>query len=169
MNIYIWPTLLLIGALLMVFLEVFIPSAGLIPLMALGLAGTSLWSAFQVSYLTGLVFLMIELALMPIVVLLAAMLWPHTPMARFFMLKPPGQSDHPSTYNDQNGYQSDLLALIGQVGFAMTDLKPGGTVEVANQPLDALTDEGFIKAETAVKVVGTRQSQLLVRSYIIKG
>ena len=165
MNLYIWPTLLLIGSLLLIFLEVFLPSAGLIPLMAIGLSAASIWSAFAVSTMPGLIFLAIELALLPIVVLMAASVWPHTPMARFFMLKPPGDGDKPEFEAMKSGYQSDLQALVGQVGFAMTDLKPGGTVEVSNQRVDALTDEGFIRSDTAIKVIGTRQSQLLVRSY----
>lgn len=163
MNAYIWPTLLLAAALLMVFLEVFIPSLGLIPLMACGLLLASLWKAFQVSVYTGLIYLLVDLALMPIVIMLAASIWPHTPIARFFMLKPPGRDENlPGLDTEQ--YQYDLQALVGHVGRALTDLKPGGTVEVANQPIDALTDEGFIKADTVIKVIGTRQSQLLVRS-----
>lgn len=163
MNAYIWPTLLLAAALLMVFLEVFIPSLGLIPLMAAGLLLASLWSAFGVSAYTGLIFILIDLALMPIVIMIAASIWPHTPIARFFMLKPPGQDDY---FRDPpvEPYQQDLQALVGHVGRALTDLKPGGTVLVASQPIDALTDEGYIKADTIIKVIGTRQSQLLVRS-----
>lgn len=163
MNAYIWPTLLLAAALLMVFLEVFIPSLGLIPLMAIGLLLASLWSAFGVSAYTGLIFILIDLALMPVVIMIAASIWPHTPMARFFMLKPPGQDD-PFPGPRAEPYQQDLQGFVGHVGRALTDLKPGGTVLVANQPTDALTDEGFIKADTLVKVIGTRQSQLLVRS-----
>ena len=163
MNAYIWPTLLLAAALLMVFLEVFIPSLGLIPLMAVGLLLASLWSAFGVSIYTGLLFILVDLALTPIVIMIAASIWPHTPVARFFMLKPPGQDDRlPGT--DTDPYQNDLQAFVGHVGRALTDLKPGGTVEVASQPIDALTDQGYIKAQTMIKVIGTRQGQLLVRS-----
>jgi membrane-bound serine protease (ClpP class) len=131
--------------------------------MAAGLLLVSLWSAFGISAYTGLVFILIDLALMPIVIMIAASIWPHTPIARFFMLKPPGQDDH---FRDPQvePYQQDLHALVGHVGRALTDLKPGGTVLVASQPIDALTDEGYIKADTVIKVIGTRQSQLLVRS-----
>lgn len=167
MNIYIWPTLLLAAALFMVFLEIFIPSLGLIPLAAVGLALASIWSAFNVSTSLGCIFILIDLALTPIVIMIAASIWPHTPIARFFMLKPPGTEDDKSTTirgGDEDNYARELQSLIGHIGRAMTDLKPGGTVEVANQRLDALTDEGFLKADTLVKVIGTRQSQLLVRS-----
>lgn len=166
MNIYIWPTLLLAAALFMVFLEIFIPSLGLIPLAAVGLALASIWSAFNVSTSFGCIFLVVELALTPIVIMIAASIWPHTPIARFFMLKPPGTDDEKTinSRGDDNNYARELQSLVGHIGRAMTDLKPGGTVEVANLRLDALTDEGFINADTLVKVIGTRQSQLLVRS-----
>ena len=34
---------------------------------------------------------------------------------------------------------------------------------IDGRPLDAMTDEGFIAADSLVKVIGVRQSQLLVR------
>lgn len=164
MNLYVWPTLLLIGALLLVFLEVFIPSAGMIQLLALGLLGASLWSAFAVSTMTGLVFLTISLALLPIVILFAASVWPHTWVARYFMLTPPEADEiHPTAHDDSPF--TELQNYVGQVGRSLTDLRPSGTVEIHGNPIDAMTDEGFLPAGIPVRAIGIKQAQLLVRRY----
>lgn len=164
MNLYVWPTLLLIGSLLLVFLEVFIPSAGMIQLLALGLLGASLWSAFAVSTMTGLVFLTISLALLPIVLLFAASIWPHTWVARYFMLAPPEAHEMHPMAGDDSPF-AELQHYVGQVGRALTDLRPGGTVEIDGNPVDAMTDEGFLPAGIPVRAIGIKQAQLLVRRY----
>jgi len=162
-NLYVWPSLLLIAALLLVFLEVFVPSAGVIQLLALGLLGASLWSAFAVSTMTGFVFLTISLALLPIVLLFAASLWPHTWVARYFMLMPPETDERPG-HSDDSPF-ADLQLLVGQVGRALTDLRPCGTVEIHGNPVDAMTDEGYLPAGIPVRAIGIKQAQLLVRRY----
>lgn len=164
MNLYVWPSLLLIAALLLVFLEVFVPSAGVIQLLALGLLGASLWSAFAVSTMTGLVFLTISLALLPIVLLFAASLWPHTWVARYFMLTPPEPDEILPGRKDDSPF-AELQALVGQVGRSLTDLRPGGTVEIHGNPVDAMTDEGYLPAGIPVRAIGIKQAQLLVRRY----
>ncbi|MFM7130632.1 MAG: NfeD family protein [bacterium] len=162
MSIYLWPTILLVAAILLLFLETFVPSAGVLPLLCLGVFGASLWSAFSISLFTGLVFLTIDLALLPLAILAAASLWPHTPIARFFLLKPPGE-DEVILASADDSPRHELQAIVGHHGRTITDLRPGGTVIVSGKPLDAMTDEGFIAADTLVKVVGIRQSQILVR------
>jgi membrane-bound serine protease (ClpP class) len=162
LNLYYWPVLLMLGALFLLVLETFIPSAGILPLLCLGLFGASLWSAFSISTMTGLVFLTIDLALLPVAILMAASLWPHTPFARFFLLKPPGE-DEVILPSADDSPRLELEAIVGRHGRSLTDLRPGGTVEINGRPTDAMTDEGFIPADTMVKVIGIRQSQLLVR------
>jgi membrane-bound serine protease (ClpP class) len=162
LTIYLWPTVLLIAGLLLLFLETFVPSAGVLPLLCLGVFGASLWSAFSISLFTGLVFLTIDLALLPVAILTAASIWPHTPIARFFLLKPPGEDESILPSADDSP-RHELQANIGHHGRTITDLRPGGTVIIDGRPLDAMTDEGFIAADSLVKVIGVRQSQLLVR------
>ena len=164
MNLYIWPSLLLAAALLLVFLEIFIPSAGLIQLLSLGMLVASLWSAFAVSTMTGFVFLTIALALLPIVVLSAASIWPHTWLAQYFMLTPPNSEETLLRRNDDSPF-SELQGYVGQVGRSLTDLRPGGTIEVNGQPIDAITDEGYLAAGLPIRVIGIKQAQLLVRKY----
>jgi membrane-bound serine protease (ClpP class) len=165
MNIYIWPSILLLAAFLLMGLEIFVPSMGLLPLLCLGLFGASLWSAFSISFTTGLVFLAIDLAITPILVFIGASLWPHTPLAKLFTLSPPG-TDETILEKMAAAEKSDIYRFVGTHGRAMTDLRPGGIVELFDQPMDAVTDEGYIEAGRFIRVIGIRQSQLLVRQQL---
>lgn len=162
MNIYIWPLLLLLGAIFFLILEVFIPSMGLLPLLCLGLFCASLWSAFSISLNTGLIFLTIDLAITPILVFIGASLWPHTPLAKLFTLRPPG-TDETLRERQEPDQMSELQQLVGSIGKTLTDLRPGGLVDLTGHPVDAVTDDGYIEAGRPIRVIGVRQSQLLVR------
>jgi membrane-bound ClpP family serine protease len=60
---------------------------------------------------------------------------------------------------------AELQHYVGQVGRALTDLRPSGTVEIDGNPVDAMTDEGFLPAGIPVRAIGIKQAQLLVRRY----
>jgi hypothetical protein len=89
MNALIWPILFLVIGLTLLVAEVFIPSGGLIGLLALGCLGLSVWKAFAHSYTLGLEFLLALLIMMPMALMLAAHLWPRTPLAKRIFLRPP--------------------------------------------------------------------------------
>ncbi|MCA1684958.1 MAG: serine protease, partial [Planctomycetia bacterium] len=80
MSTLAWPLVLLAFALFLFVLEVFIPSGGMIGILAAFSLGYSLWLAFQQSYNLGLSFLAADFVLLPIAFSLALYLWPKTPM-----------------------------------------------------------------------------------------
>jgi len=95
MSYLIWPLLLLMVGLILLVTEAFIPSGGLIGLLALGCLGVSLYQAFNVPdapYL-GWKFLVAELLLIPAAMVLAVQLWPKTPLAKRIFLPPPSAED----------------------------------------------------------------------------
>ncbi len=56
-----------------------------------------------------------------------------------------------------------LPALVGQVGVALTDLRPGGRVEVINHRAEARAELGFISAGTPIRVVRAESGHVVVR------
>ncbi|MBQ3726036.1 MAG: hypothetical protein II902_03085, partial [Selenomonadaceae bacterium] len=53
--------------------------------------------------------------------------------------------------------------FLGAVGVCVTDLRPAGTVTVEGEPLDVVTEGGFVKAGDKVKVINVDGSRILVR------
>jgi membrane-bound ClpP family serine protease len=159
MNTLIWPTLFLVAGLLLLIVEVFLPSGGLIGLLAVGCLGLSLWKAFAQSYALGFQFLLAELLLLPVALLVAAHLWPRTPLAKRIFLKPPDPDD-----TDQSHSSNRLDHLIGQFGRTLTPLRPSGLVDFEGRRLDAISEEGLIPTNTLVRAVQVRAGQLIVRT-----
>ncbi|HKV74824.1 MAG TPA: NfeD family protein [Gemmatimonadales bacterium] len=53
--------------------------------------------------------------------------------------------------------------LVGQEGVALTDLRPSGTIDVAGEKIDVVTEGGYLAAGTRVKVVRTESYRQIVR------
>ena len=66
---------------------------------------------------------------------------------------------------NRDGYTSvtDKSKFLGAIGVCVTDLRPAGTVTVEGEPLDVVTEGGFVKAGDKVKVINVDGSRILVR------
>lgn len=158
MSTLAWPLLLLAFGLILLIAEVFIPSGGLIGLLALSCIALSLWRAFDQSTDLGLKFLLADFILMPMVMMLAVYLWPRTPLAKRVFLKPPGPDDIEASHSGRR-----LDHLVGQLGRALTPLRPSGMVDFDGRRLDGLSEDGLIPAGTLIRAVRVRSGQLIVR------
>ncbi|WP_240501862.1 nodulation protein NfeD [Bacillus sp. MUM 13] len=67
--------------------------------------------------------------------------------------------------NTEQGYISspDRSDLLGQTGMTLTDLRPAGTVLIGEERVDVVTEGGFISKNSAVRVVKTEGSRIVVR------
>lgn len=57
---------------------------------------------------------------------------------------------------------SGIESMIGATGVAVSDLEPGGTVQVRSELWSAVAEEGYIKKGEQVRVVGTKGVRLKV-------
>jgi membrane-bound ClpP family serine protease len=157
-NELMWPSLCMAVGLILLIAEVFVPSGGLIGLLAGGLLVVSLFLAFSHSTWTGVKFLVALGFLLPLTLVLAVNLWPRTPMARWIFLKPPDPEDvRPEIV------KLPLEHLLGQFGRALTPLRPSGVVDFEGHRHDGMSEEGLIPAGTLVRAVAVRGHQLVVR------
>jgi membrane-bound ClpP family serine protease len=154
-----WPIVCLVAGLVLLIVEVFIPSGGLIGLLAIGLLVIAVWRAFLVSSTAGVRMLIALLGLLPATLALAVYLWPRTPMAKRAFLRPPTAEE---LEPEHRGTRLDLL--VGQFGRAVTPLRPSGLVNFDGRRLDGLSEEGLIPAGALVRAVAARGGQLVVRA-----
>ncbi|GIW87293.1 MAG: hypothetical protein KatS3mg108_1617 [Isosphaeraceae bacterium] len=153
----VWPTLCLLGSLLLVLAEAFIPSGGLIGILAVGLLLVSLYLAFTTTAY-GWLFLIAVGVLLPATVMLAVSLWPHTPIARYLFLPPPTTEETtpgPSAW--------PLSHLVGQIGRTVTPLRPTGIVLFEGRRHEAISEGIPIEANTLVRALEIRGGRLIVR------
>jgi membrane-bound ClpP family serine protease len=157
-----WPLVCLILGLILIFAEVFIPSGGILGLLSTGLLILSLWLAFSESTALGIKFLATLAILVPGAVIAAVQVWPHTPMGKWMILRPPSEEEiEPAPAVASGGTR--LEYLVGQYGRAVTPLRPAGMVDFQGRRVDGLAEEGLISSGTLVKAVQVRAGQMIVR------
>ncbi len=154
----VWPCLCLALGLVLLLAEVFIPSGGLIGLLALGLLGVSLYLAFTTTP-HGLKFVVALGILVPITFFAAVQIWPRTPMAKYIFLSPPSAEDMAPEVGAVM-----LDHLIGQFGRAITPMRPSGLVDFEGRRLDGLSEDGLIPAGALVRAIKVRSGQIVVRA-----
>jgi membrane-bound ClpP family serine protease len=160
MSYLIWPLLLLAIGLLLLITEAFIPSGGLIGLLALGCFGVSLYQAFTVPeapYL-GWKFLVADVLLIPMALMVAVQIWPKTPLAKRIFLRPPTPEEV-----DIGPPRHRLDHLVGEFGRALTPLRPSGLVDFDGRRLDGLAEDELIPAGSLVRAVRIHAGVLVVR------
>lgn len=66
---------------------------------------------------------------------------------------------------NRDGYTSviDKSRFMNKVGVCVTDLRPAGTITVDGEPVDVVTEGGFVKQGSMVKVINVDGSRVMVR------
>ena len=149
----------MIGLILLVT-EAFLPSGGLIGVLAVGCLVVSLYQAFNVPnepYL-GWKFVVADLVLIPAAMIVAVQLWPRTPLAKYIFLRPPALEDLDIAHSNHR-----LDHLIGEYGRALTPLRPSGSVDFDGRRLEGRAEEGWIPAGALVRALRTQSGVLVVR------
>lgn len=160
----VWGLALLAAALLLVIVEVFVPSAGLISVMALTAAIAGIVCLFKVSVLWGVIGILTMIILWPLIFFFGLSIMPSTHFGRKLLFGEGGKED-PALSEDPDGHGGDpaLLALIGQEAIALTDLRPVGTIRVGDKKYDALSEISLIRAGTRIRITAIEDNQIKVR------
>jgi membrane-bound ClpP family serine protease len=161
MSVLFWPSLFLALGLLLLLVEVFIPSGGMIGLCSLLCLGLSLWYAFSQSLGMGAMFMLVDLVALPLTAMAAFSLWSRSPLGRKFFLAPPSSEEIEVSHAEYH-----LDRLVGLEGQTLTPLRPSGTVEIEGRRLGSLAEEGYLPAGASVRVMKVRSGQLIVRGLL---
>lgn len=158
-TLLLWGLGLLAVSLLLVVVEVFIPSAGVISLIAAVVAIAGVACLFRVSTAWGLAGVLTLLILGPIVFFFSISILPSTPMGKRLLFGETGE-DEP-VLRDARGVGYDHL--MGVEGTALTDLRPIGTVRIEGEKYDALSETALVRAGSRVRVTAVEGNQIKVR------
>ena len=156
-------------ALLAVFLvllvgEFFVPSGGLIAVVATICAFTSIAIAFTHSSYAGVAVTGVIGLSTPAVLYLMVQFWPQTPIGRMILNRRPGQTDVPVESRLRSGEKRK--DLVGRLGISKTDLLPSGLVEIDGKRVDAFSDGSPIDAGTRVIVTKVSAGKIRVRQAV---
>lgn len=153
-----WAVLLLSIGLLLVVVEMFIPSGGALGFLSAGSVIAAIAMAFRHSTATGTVFMAVAVFGTPLLLALGFHLWPRTPLGRRILLDVPRGDD----VLPEDDLRRLLKELVGKVGKAKTLMLPGGPVEIDGRTFDAVTQGQPVEQGAAVKVVEVRGTRIVV-------
>ncbi|MBM4109491.1 MAG: hypothetical protein FJ255_11910 [Phycisphaerae bacterium] len=159
----LWGLGLIGAAILLVVLEVFVPSAGVITVTAVVVAIAGVVCLFIYETVWGVAGMLTVAVLGPVVGFGALQLWRHTPLGRK-MIGVPSDEEVEARREAERHEQESRLALIGAEGVALTDLRPVGVVRIGEHRMDALAQTFMIPAGSRVKVVHVEGTQVKVRA-----
>ncbi len=158
-----WAILLIAIALVLFFVEFFVPSGGVLAICAFVALATGVFFLYKVDTTVGLIGAIVSVASLPFLFALGMKLLPNTPFYRMLLLK-----SEPRPGMGQFGIagatgRERLKDLVGVTGEAVTDLRPIGTCLINGERQDCLATSGTIKAGSKIKVVSADGMRIMVR------
>ena len=155
----IWAVLLLLVSLVLLILEMFVPSGGTLGILAAASAIFSITLVFwHEGAMLGTLFLAFVVMMLPILGTAFVRWWPKTPIGRRILNIAP--LDEQTGIGDRFDWRDEL---IGQRGVARTKMLPSGSIEVGGKVLDAVSNGVPVDAGEGVEVVAVRSNALVVR------
>ena len=154
-----WSIILLAVGLLMLLLEVFVPSGGVLGFLSVVAVLASIVTAFYNRGLeVGLIFVVLTALAVPAVLAAAFRYWPHTPMGKRVLLDLPTEQEVlPDTPQLRK-----LRSLVGKVGVAKSMMLPSGAVAVEGLTVDAVSDGTAIEPGQHVRVIEVHGNRVVV-------
>lgn len=160
MSSLVWILMLVALGLTLVLLEVFVPSGGVLGLLAVLALGAGVVTAFvEQGALIGMSVLAGTLGAVPMVLMLAFRWFPATPLGRR-VLPPPPSADE---VLPDIALRHRLRGFVGRRGRATSELVPWGSVEIDGEPLEGVSEGGPIDGGEVVEVTGVQGRALVVR------
>ena len=157
--LYLSMILIAVG-LAIIFLELFVPSAGVLGITAAILLLSGVIIAFTVDFQTGAMTLIATLFAVPVLLALMVKVWPNTPIGRRILI---GRMSAEDVLPRGEHYERE--GLVGQLGVAKTKMLPSGMIMVDGQKYDAFSDGLPIEEGDTIKVVAIKGNRIVVTQY----
>jgi len=155
-----WSALLLLLGLLLVMVEVFIPSGGVLGFLSItSLVAGVILAFYHRGAEVGFLFLTVTAVALPVTLMMAFRWWPKTPMGRRILLDVP-KSDEVLPDSPERRW---LRQMVGRVGVAKSLMLPSGAIEVDGHTIDALTEGTPIERGQRVRVIAVNGNRVVVR------
>jgi len=159
----IWGLALLGISAVLLIVEVFVPSAGVIAAISgiSALAGVIILWMHDTAW--GLAGLLTTLVLGPTMLYWAFKMMPYTPMGRALLGGRPDEELDARELSERERLMS-RRALVGLTGTALNDLRPVGDIEIDGEQFEALAELGWVEAGSPVVVTHADGLEIKVRA-----
>lgn len=162
-ELLVWGLVLLGGALMLLFLELFLPSAGLIAIAATICAVIGLVLLYRFDTTWGALATVVTLIVGPAIMIFGLSIWKNTPIGRR-VIGAPTEEEVAKKIQEESRKKAQRQEMVGKEGVAITDLRPVGVVQIGSERHDASSETGFVESGARIRVTGADPQQLRVRT-----
>ncbi|MBN1815800.1 MAG: hypothetical protein JW828_00475 [Sedimentisphaerales bacterium] len=158
---YFWmafAVFLFAACAVLLVLEIFIPSFGLLTICALACLGAGIALFFQFGAVAGWLGVGIAAVLIPIFWFIVYKMFPHTSFGKALILGKPDRDAGDGIPDNQQRSQ-----MLSKEGIAITPLRPVGTCDFDGNRHECVSESGFIEKGSIVKVIHVEGPQITVR------
>lgn len=156
---WVWAILLLVLGIGLAVLELFIPSGGILCILAAASVVGAVIMGFRQGPIMGFSILILAVVGLPAMLVLALKYWPRTAFGRRVLLAAPKSED---VLPDDPNLRA-LKALVGRVGRAKSRMLPAGVISIDGRTVDALSEGIPIDPGQAVRIIEVRGNRVMVR------
>jgi len=149
---------LFLACAILIIAEVFVPSGGLISIVALVCLIGGIILFFNRSTTAGWIGVIIAIIMIPSVLIIAYKIFPKTKFGKNATLSPPKRQQ-----GDAIPDTSELKKMLGAVGTVVTPLRPVGMCDFSGQRVECVAESGYVNKGKKVKVIDVESTQLTVR------
>ena len=154
MKSYILPVFLQIIGFFVIMAEIFIPSFGILTVLAICIFFYSLYMVFtSVSTTAGIIFTGVDIVIIPVIISFGIKILSESKLTLKLKL-----SKKDGVVSQKQGIET----FIHMAGKAVTDLRPAGIAMIDSKRLDVVTDAEYIDAGTPVIVTNVTGNRIVV-------
>ncbi|MBN1974510.1 MAG: hypothetical protein JW787_12800 [Sedimentisphaerales bacterium] len=158
MSLFILACILFFLCACLIIAEVFIPSGGLISIMAVCCVVGGIVVCFHISTLAGWIGIIMAIIMIPGVLIIAYKILPKTRFGKNVTLAPPERQQGDAVPDTHS-----LKEMLGAVGTVISPLRPVGMCNFSGQRLECVAESGYLDKGKKVKVIKIESTQLTVR------
>lgn len=156
----VWAIIAFGVAITLLVLEAFLPSGGVLGLLAGFCAIAGIVMFFMFDDMWGMVSMAVALLATPFIIAAMLWVWPNTPIGRALTL----EEEQKLVNTDTRAADSDGTISVGIEGEALTDLRPVGACRLNGQRIDCTSYAGVIEKGTKVRVIGVEGISIKVKA-----
>lgn len=137
--------------------EVFVPSGGLLSVLALLFLAGGLFIFFHYSPVAGWIGVLLAVVVVPTALFTAYKLLPNLKFGKNVVLEPAERE-----YGDGVPDNKSLRDLVGKPGVCLTPLRPVGTCEINGQRVQCVAESGLIEKDREISVISVEGLRVVV-------
>ena len=158
MSLFVLACILYLACAILIIAEVFIPSGGLITILAVFCVIGGVVACFYINTFVGFLGIIVAMIMIPGVLYLTYRILPNTRFGKNVTLAPPERQQGdgvPDTIR--------LKEMLGEIGIVISPLRPVGMCNFSGQRLECVAESGYVDKGKKVKVIKIESTQLTVR------